>query len=286
MARRIVLVVGHELGVGVAVKLTAAGFVIHSVRTEGEAHAFLLERIPVAIVVALAQPDERLHFVGRVREQDRLAFVPMFVTQAGLAFADILGAGGDDAIDVVAEDAADHISARIERATSLAHLALFDPLTHLHNRRFLNDRLRAEVARAKRSGSVFAIALVDLDEFKSVNDTFGHIAGDRALVAFASALRTGLRIYDVACRFGGDEFVVLFPDCDAAGADAALANLRTAADWHVSGLPVVTFSAGIAEFPNDGESWMELFEVADHNALCAKNGGRNRTFAGLRPVKP
>jgi diguanylate cyclase (GGDEF)-like protein len=285
MARRIVLVVGHELGLGAGVRLTAAGFVVHAVRTESEAHAFLGERIPVAVVIALAEPDERMDLVRWVREQDRLAFVPMFVTPAGITVAAAIYAGADDVIDVVADDAADRIAARIARGDALARLALLDPLTQLHNRRFLDDRLQAEVARAKRSGATFSIALVDLDEFKTVNDTFGHTAGDRALVSFARALRTGLRAYDVACRFGGDEFVVLFPDCDATGAEAALANLRTEGDWHISGLPRVTFSAGIAEFPRDGDTWKVLFEIADHNALCAKNGGRDRTFAGLHPVQ-
>jgi two-component system cell cycle response regulator len=162
----------------------------------------------------------------------------------------------------------------------LAQLALLDPLTQLHNRRFINDRLHAEVARAVRSRVAFSIALIDLDDFKQINDTFGHAAGDHALVAFALAIQRDLRAYDVPCRFGGDEFVVLFPDCDARGASVALNKLRERSGWSVPGLPVVTFSAGIAQFPEDGEAWTTLFDVADRHMLAAKAAGRNRTMCG------
>jgi diguanylate cyclase (GGDEF)-like protein len=144
----------------------------------------------------------------------------------------------------------------------------------------MNERLPAEVAHARRNGTTFAIAFVDLDKFKRLNDSFGHAAGDRALAAFGRVLRSGLRLYDVACRFGGDEFVVLFPDCNAQGATAALTKLRSERAWVLSDLPAVTFSAGIAQFPDDGRSWAEIFEVADRNLRSAKRGGRGRTVAG------
>src|SRR5438128_10283073 len=95
-------------------------------------------------------------------------------------------------------------------------------------------RTADEVARGARRGSELAVALVDLDEFKPINDTQGHAAGDRALRAFAHALRTGLRSYDLVCRFGGDEFVVLFPDCSAAGARVALSQFRGRRNWNLA----------------------------------------------------
>jgi len=113
-------------------------------------------------------------------------------------------------------------------------------------------------------------AIIDLDDFKRINDVHGHVVGDRTLTAFAQAFRRGLRCYDMPYRYGGDEFVVLFPGCDAGGARAALAQLRLEFDTAVSDLPNVTFSAGIAEFPRDGVSWKGLFEVADRNLRSAK----------------
>jgi diguanylate cyclase (GGDEF)-like protein len=142
----------------------------------------------------------------------------------------------------------------------------------------MNDRLPAEIARAARGGNTLSIAVVDLDDFKLINDTFGHAVGDRALVAFARALRADLRAYDLVCRFGGDEFVVLFPDCGAVGAAAALGKLRARRTWALSDFPVATFSAGIAQFPDDGHSLTELFEVADRNVRRAKQRGRGVTI--------
>jgi len=141
----------------------------------------------------------------------------------------------------------------------------------------MNERLPAEIARAQRAGVTLAMSLIDLDGFKTINDRFGHVAGDRALVAFAVALRAGSRSYDAICRFGGDEFVWLLPACDASSASAACAQLRARHAWALPDLPVFTFSAGLAQFPDDGGSWTDLFRVADRNLGEAKRSGRNRT---------
>jgi len=143
------------------------------------------------------------------------------------------------------------------------------------NRILVIGALPAEVARAARTKNELAIAIVDLDEFKPINDALGHASGDRALRAFARALSTGLRSYDLVCRFGGDEFVVLFPDCGAAGARTALSQFRSRRSWALADVPVVTFSAGIAEFPRDGRLLEELFEAADKNLRLAKQLGRD-----------
>ncbi len=279
--RHVILVVGGELAPGVARKLAVAGFTICSVRNPEAARVFLGDRIPVAILLGPSNGTDPLALVRWVRKQERLAFVQVFASSACTSVTTAICAGADDVFEVADDDSADRIAARIHRAQSLAQLALLDPLTHLHNRRFMNDRLEAEVSRAARSNAIFSIAMVDLDDFKKINDTFGHAAGDRALAAFRRSLRRDLRAYDVPCRFGGDEFVVLFPDCDAAGAHAALAKLRRNGGWFVPGLPAVTFSAGIAQFPDDGDSWAALFDVADRNTLFAKKGGRNRTIGGV-----
>lgn len=273
-ARHVILVVGTELPRGVEQGLVAAGFAPCFERTLDAARSFLRERIPAAVVLGAMPGTEQLDLLRWVRAQERFAFVQVFLSPAVVPVARALEHGADDVFDTADPDAVLRIGARIQRARSLAQLALLDPLTQLHNRLFMTDRLEAEIARAARADTVFSLAMIDLDHFKSINDTFGHLAGDRALVAFARARRRDLRAYDVPCRFGGDEFVVLFPDCDAAGARAALAKLRGLDGWVVDGLPPLTFSAGIAQFPGDGASWASLFDVADRNAMAAKRAGR------------
>jgi len=248
----------------------------------------LSEWIPAAILLAPAREGDPYAALKWVRARERLAFVPILLFAAAgeqLRVGEGMAAGADDVIagsrsvsDVLAS-----IVARIGRARALELLALRDPLTELHNRRFMNDRLPAEVARAARTKSELAIAIVDLDEFKPINDSLGHASGDRALRAFGRALSTGLRSYDLVCRYGGDEFVVLFPDCGAAGARTALSQFRSRRAWALPDLPPVTFSAGIAEFPRDGRLLEELFEAADRNLRLAKQSGRD-SIVGPRPA--
>lgn len=277
--RRVILVVGDVEVATLGRKLRNDSLTLVHVATANEARAFISDRLPVAMLLRGGLPSvpEALSLVQWVRAQQRLAFVQIFISPATMSRGAAIDLGADDVLASIDDDAVTCMLARIRRADALAQLALLDPLTQLHNRRFMNDRLQAEVARAVRVRATFSLALIDLDNFKSVNDTFGHAAGDRALVAFAAVLRRDLRAYDVACRFGGDEFVVLFPDCDGTNAQAALDKLRKRAGWSVPGLPLVSFSAGIAQFPDDGELWSRLFDVADRRTAAAKSIGGNQT---------
>jgi diguanylate cyclase (GGDEF)-like protein len=228
----------------------------------------LADWIPAAILLGPSKGGEPWATLSQLRSRERLAFVPVFVFAGPgeqLRAGEAIAAGADD---VVAADRGDAdvlecIVARIARARVLEQLALRDPLTGLHNRRFVSERLPAEVARAARTGGGLALAVLDLDEFKRINDQLGHLSGDRALVAFASALGQGLRSYDLVCRFGGDEFVVLFPGCGAEQARTALSTFGGRRSWTSPGLPEFGFSAGIAAFPADGCRLEELFEAAD-----------------------
>src|SRR5918912_1183389 len=110
--------------------------------------------------------------------------------------------------------------------TQLELQAQSDSLTGLFNHRYFHDRLRAELVRTNRSGEPLAVAMLDLDEFKRVNDVHGHGTGDEVLVAFADTLRTELRGSDVVCRVGGEEFGVIMPSCDSAAALHALDRIH------------------------------------------------------------
>jgi diguanylate cyclase (GGDEF)-like protein len=111
------------------------------------------------------------------------------------------------------------------RAEKLYGLSILDPLTGLHNRRFGEERLKEEIARAERNSDALAVLLLDLDYFKEINDQFGHAAGDLALKAFSRKLRKAIRAVDVPVRLGGDEFLIILPECPRENVDVILSRI-------------------------------------------------------------
>ena len=168
-------------------------------------------------------------------------------------------------------------------------LALRDPLTDLLNRRSITERASAGLALASRRGSSYGVALIDIDRFKNVNDTYGHACGDRVLVAVAQALSAAIRISDDVARWGGEEFLILLPDCDNDGAWMACERLRAAIEEIVildDSAPIrVTVSIGVASAePGDDEAarFEELMRRADYALYEAKEEGRNRIHTAGR----
>lgn len=158
-----------------------------------------------------------------------------------------------------------------------------DPLTACLNRRALETRLRREWRQAKRRGSVLAILVVDLDHFKTINDTHGHPVGDMVLQELAEIMKTTARETDAVSRVGGDEFVIVLPDTAWQGAMAFAERLRRNVDEHTFGgdeLLEITISVGVAHARGtDAMTAEELLEQADRNLYKAKDGGRNRISA-------
>ena len=159
---------------------------------------------------------------------------------------------------------------------SLRRVSRTDALTDLPNRRAMVEELHTEVGRARREGLPLAVVMLDVDRFKDVNDTCGHEAGDKVLQALSLALRKALRAYDVCARWGGDEFLVLLPGTDRAGAQDVGGKLRKA----VEALPVPSLvgqglglSVGIAVLGPD-ESVDALLRRADEAMYAAKHAGR------------
>jgi diguanylate cyclase (GGDEF)-like protein len=152
-------------------------------------------------------------------------------------------------------------------------------MTRLLSHAYFEEHGFRELERARRKGAPLAYAIMDLDRFKSVNDRYGHAAGDRVLKTLAVVLRQRLRRADVIGRYGGEEFAVLFPDTDVASAYALVDRIRTRfGEIRHRGYDVdftVTFSAGIAGFPRYG-ALHELYEAADRALYRAKAAGRNR----------
>lgn len=171
-----------------------------------------------------------------------------------------------------------HLGVALENAMLIARLeqeALTDKLTGLPNRRALERTLAREMERARRYRHPFAVLLIDLDGFKGVNDTYGHLAGDRVLRQMAQVFRETLRTTDFVARYGGDEFAVVLPEIDARGASRAAEKLRQAVEAQTwLGLPPqvrLSISVGLAEYPRDGQTPVTLLQVADARLYEAKS---------------
>jgi diguanylate cyclase (GGDEF)-like protein len=164
---------------------------------------------------------------------------------------------------------------------ALREQALRDPLTGLHNRRYLFEAGPGLLELARRQQRIACVALLDLDHFKLLNDTYGHQAGDQVLRRFADLLRQMLRRSDILCRYGGEEFVAVMPDLDADGAQAVLARLLDAfrtlpPEPGRRRVPSSSFSAGLAVFPRHGSTLEKLLNRADKALYMAKHQGRAR----------
>jgi diguanylate cyclase (GGDEF)-like protein len=157
-------------------------------------------------------------------------------------------------------------------------LSTIDSLTGLFNRSYFFTALEREIARGDRSGRAFCLVMLDLDDLKSVNDRFGHIAGDQVLRSVAEIVRSGVRKIDVAARYGGDEFVALLPETDPTGGWVLAEKVRlTVAEQGMPGVePGPTVSVGVVSYPADGRSADALLVSADRAMYASKRGGKNR----------
>ena len=169
---------------------------------------------------------------------------------------------------------------------ALVEQATHDPLTGLFNRRHLNDALPTLFALAQRDTQTMALAIIDLDHFKRINDQHGHAAGDRLLAAFGELLAGHCRRSDVACRYGGEEFCLLMPRTDAAGARRKVQTLLRRWRGQVfelagHSLQGLSFSAGVADTALAPDSPDALLKAADDQLLTAKREGRNRVGIAL-----
>ncbi|MEU8177691.1 GGDEF domain-containing protein [Microbispora hainanensis] len=165
-----------------------------------------------------------------------------------------------------------------------------DPKTGLLNAAAWQREADTEIVRAQRTGDALALVLVDIDHFKKVNDTYGHLVGDQVLAQVAATLRTQLREYDVVGRFGGEEFVVLLPGADVHEARRVAERLRTRVGRMVvpaeQATVTVTVSAGVAIMNVHGEDLIELLAAADLALYRAKELGRDRVCLPAAPVAP
>lgn len=180
---------------------------------------------------------------------------------------------------------AEHIGlalANLRLSETLRQQAIHDPLTELFNRRYMEEMLERELARAIRRRSALGIIFIDIDHFKQFNDQYGHAAGDQILRDFSKYLKTRIRKEDIACRYGGEEFILILPDVNTETTCQRAEAIRQGVEgMYVSvqnqqNLRLVTLSMGVSIFPENGQTVEELLRSADVALYQAKQAGRNR----------
>lgn len=182
--------------------------------------------------------------------------------------------------------------ANLNLRDSLSEQAIRDPLTGLFNRRYLDETLPRELGRVQRTGAPLTVAMLDIDFFKALNDEHGHDAGDAVLREIGVRLKADLRADDIACRYGGEEFLLVLPDCSV---EDALGRLRQICadvkgakiDFRGIALPPVTFSVGVATRGVAVSTGEALVTAADQAMYLAKRRGRDRieTFSKPTPAQ-
>jgi diguanylate cyclase (GGDEF)-like protein len=248
---------------------------------------------PSIILLDVVLPgDDGFALAERLSKHERYADIPIiFITSkdTGGDVARGFESGGFDYIKKPYTEK--ELRARIRsaldtkrRERELREKTVIDPLTGVYNRRYFFEALEKIVEHTRRNRrNIFALALIDIDHFKHVNDRHGHQAGDSILAELADCLRTRIRPYDILARYGGEEFVVIFKDCGRAASGEVLQRIKD----FVEGTPCrfrdevihVTFSGGIAdigEVPPDAPAAGELLRMADERLYMAKQAGRNR----------
>jgi diguanylate cyclase (GGDEF)-like protein len=227
---------------------------------------------------AVVGPPDRRHArsVPLAGESSRFGSLTVFSRSAGGPLGEHVLAE----LEALAERAGPAIdnARRFREARQLADL---DDLTGLHNRRYFHETLAREVARAQRYDRKLALIVFDLDDFKSVNDRIGHLAGDSVLADAAERVRDVVRSADIACRVGGDEFAVILPESTLADADQLYRRIQAA----VSARPLALvgklhLSAGVAELRSEDDG-TSLFERADEALYRAKNAGKDQIVAAV-----
>ncbi len=171
---------------------------------------------------------------------------------------------------------ADQAAVAINKA-QLWEMAVTDSLTGLYVRRYFMAKFQEEIHRAERYKKVVTVVMADLDRFKSVNDNYGHTAGDRVLKAVGKFLQKNIRDVDILARYGGEEFVILLPEADKYEAYTVSERLRQRfSELKLEALPQLTMSLGIASYPKDGKNLEQLINRADIAMYAAKQMGRNK----------
>jgi len=180
------------------------------------------------------------------------------------------------------------VLANLQLRDELTHQATRDPLTNLYNRRYMEEAMNREFFRCSRKGYPISILFIDIDNFKEINDRYGHEAGDFVLKTMANRIVQGIRREDIACRIGGEEFVVILPETTIEAAASRAENLcqklnLTGLTYGGEALGEITVSIGVSTWPDHGSDPQVCLSSADAALYCAKGKGKNRVEVASFP---
>ncbi len=252
----------------------------------------LAKDVPDLIILDIVLPDtDGFEICKRIRQDERLENLPiLFFTQSSKIDDKLLGLqlGASDFLTKTSDER--ELLIRIKNLLrskrlydEMVKLSVIDSLTHIYNRRYFQHRMLDEIERGKRYNREFCCIIIDVDNFKPINDTYGHPVGDAVLKKIAAFLRRSTRTSDVLCRYGGDEFGLLLPETDLRGAYTTAERIRKLMEKTDVGQPpelsiYVTLSFGISSLVAGGAWGMdELVTQADVALYKAKRHGRNQT---------
>ena len=276
------------------VALQMAGYEVRTAN-DGEAGLLAVESYqPDLIITDVMMPKmDGYELARRVRANPATRFLPIIIQTAARNDAQDIRRGSEvGALGYITDPTdIDMLLARARTLLDFKHYldtceeaAFTDHLTGLANRRRFERQLEREVSRTQRYGRPFCLLLLDLDNFKLVNDTFGHEAGDEVIRRLALTLQAGTRGIDLAARVGGEEFAVILPETDFVGGLDVAERLRLAVrEMDTPLVGQVTASFGVAEFPVCAATGRELVAVADAALYQAKRSGRDRVERGVIP---
>jgi two-component system, chemotaxis family, response regulator WspR len=284
---------------------TIADIEVHQFTSPVEALEWCAHNEPDLILLDYMMPEiDGIEFVRRLRTNPEMVEIPVLMitgeeSRETLYMALTAGATDFlrkpvDRLELVARAKNMLLSrgrqkALVEANNQLHALATTDPLTSLRNRRSFMEQCHAEMDRSHRFGHLFSIAMLDLDHFKTVNDTHGHDAGDTVLIKIARICTKELRDVDVVGRLGGEEFALVFPEVPLTGAFAAcerlLAAIRSEALKADDKLITCTASIGLSEAGHPDDTVTEALKRADTALYAAKKNGRDRVETAESPQR-
>jgi diguanylate cyclase (GGDEF)-like protein len=284
-----ILIVDDELETAhyFAAKLRAAAMLTVVVTDPLSVMQPLVEFRPDAILMDMYMPGcDGMDLAAVIRQQEDYLSIPIMFLSAETnrdMQLEAMRLGGDDFITkpIAPDHLVSAVTSRVERARVLRSFMVRDSLTGLFNHTATKERLEVELARARRHQAPMSFAIIDIDHFKLVNDTYGHPTGDRVLKSLARLLQQRLRRTDVIGRYGGEEFAVVLAGTDGPTAASVMDEIRIglaqirqqSGDREFS----VTFSCGVAGFPGCQDA-PEVTDMADQALYAAKRGGRNRVI--------
>jgi diguanylate cyclase (GGDEF)-like protein len=246
---------------------------------------------PDLIVLDVELPDVNgLDLCAEIRADSSFRFTPIIILTSNYRLEQIVDGYQRGADDYITKDPFNpkefelRVKARVQRASTLREEATLDTLTGCSSRRVLFERLEDEFYRYRRYGQIFSLMICDLDDFKQINDKFGHICGDMVLREFASFLKSSFRTSEIVARYGGEEFAVLMPATDIVGARKAA--LRWVQMWNAKNLVFpqyggelkITFCGGLTVVKSD-DSDIAIVDRADQYLYEAKRSGKNAIYS-------